>query len=146
MPLSRTWDLDILPPSDIWWSSPETCSNLFTWGPTPPPPYCHLVVVTRRAVHILLEWCLVTTCKSSCGKVMFSQACVIPSVHRGCVPLVPGGVHPLGTYTSAQWSTSGRYAFYWNAFLFICVFVTASAALSDPRHHFKTLGHGDILN
>ena len=34
-------------------------------------------------VHILLECILVTTCNSSCGKVMFSQACVIPSVHRG---------------------------------------------------------------
>ena len=22
--------------TDIWWSSLETCSNLFTWGPTPP--------------------------------------------------------------------------------------------------------------
>ena len=25
------------PAADIWWSSLETCSNLFAWGPTPPP-------------------------------------------------------------------------------------------------------------
>ena len=26
------------PATVIWWSSLETCSNLFTWGPTPWPP------------------------------------------------------------------------------------------------------------
>ena len=53
--------------TDIWWSSLEICSNLFTWGPTPHPPhwYCHLVGVTKtrvvgkRVVRILLECCLV---------------------------------------------------------------------------------------
>ena len=34
-----------LPASDIWWSSLKTCSNLFTWGPT--PCYWHLVVATK---------------------------------------------------------------------------------------------------
>ena len=29
---------DLPPTTDIWWISLETCSNLFTWGPTPPPP------------------------------------------------------------------------------------------------------------
>ena len=36
------------PSIDIWWSSLETCSsNLFTWGPTPPPRYWHIVVDTE---------------------------------------------------------------------------------------------------
>ena len=49
----------------IWWSSLETCSNLFTWGSTPPNWYWHLVVATetctvgKRAVPILLGCCLV---------------------------------------------------------------------------------------
>ena len=44
---------------DIWWSSLETCSNLFTWEH--PHQYWHLVAATktctvaRRAIGILLE-------------------------------------------------------------------------------------------
>ena len=70
------------------------------------------------------------------GKVIFSVACVKNSVHRG---RVPGRVHPLagtplqaGTppkvhspWSSACWeirATSGRYASYWNAFLFFDIF------------------------
>ena len=91
---------------------------------------------------------LVTACNSSCGKVMFSQACVKNSVHggRGCLPLVRGDAHPLGRHSPGRhplgrhppgrhphlgrhppgqtpsehygiWSTSGRYASYWNVFL-----------------------------
>ena len=38
---------------------------------------------------------LITVCKRSCRKVMFSQACVRNSVHRGgCTP------HPLGRHPS----------------------------------------------
>ena len=54
-----------LPATDIWWSSLQTCSTLFTWGPTQPPRCWHLLVATetytigKRAVLILLEWCLV---------------------------------------------------------------------------------------
>ena len=44
--------------TDIWWLSLETCSNLYTWGPTP-YWYWHLVMPTERAVRILLECCLV---------------------------------------------------------------------------------------
>ena len=56
------------PTSDIWWWSPETCSNLFIWGLCPPPlPKQHLVVATEAeaqtvskwAVCILLECCLI---------------------------------------------------------------------------------------
>ena len=37
--------------------------------------------------------CIVNARNSSCGKVMISQACVIPSVHRGSAS---GGQHPGG--------------------------------------------------
>ena len=79
-----TWPLDIRPggtpppqtldlgyPSpyyNIWWSSLETCPNLFTEGPIPLPQhhqYWHLEVANatctfgKRALRILLECCLV---------------------------------------------------------------------------------------
>ena len=48
-PRHQTWDLHSPPPptpdmgplplaTDIWWSSLEACSNLFTWGPSSLPP------------------------------------------------------------------------------------------------------------
>ena len=43
---------------------------------------------------------VITVRNSSCGKVMFSQACVKNSVHK------------------RDGHGSGRYASYWNAFLF----------------------------
>ena len=71
----------------------------------------------------------ITARKSSGGKVMFSQACVVPSVHRWGVRwqgicIGEGGLHPWGLgrppppigYYGIR-STSGRYASYWNAFL-----------------------------
>ena len=66
-----------------------------------------------------------TVRKRSCGKVCFSQAHVENSVHRG-----GGGVHSLGRHPTGQTPVpladtpqadgccSGRYASYWNAFLF----------------------------
>ena len=40
-------------------------------------------------------FCIVTVRNGSCGKVMFSQACTIPSVHRGtCV--AKGSMHGEG--------------------------------------------------
>ena len=44
-----------------------------------------------------------TTRNSSCGKLMFSQVCVIPSVHWGglCVSGL-GGVHPTDRKTDRQ--------------------------------------------
>ena len=45
-PRHETWDsLALLTASDTWWPSLETCSNLFTWGPSPPPPR---ILVTMR--------------------------------------------------------------------------------------------------
>ena len=91
--------------------------------------------------------------KRSCGKVMFSQACVKNSVHRGgCVhplgrhpltrqisPWIPPGPgrHPLPTGPGRQPPEQappppGRdsycsrwYASYWNAFFFSLIFVVA---------------------
>ena len=40
------------PATDIWWSSLEIFSNLFTWGPTHP-------LLTSCGAYILLECCLV---------------------------------------------------------------------------------------
>ena len=56
-----------------------------------------------------------TARNSSCEKVMFSQACIIPSVLWGSVPT------PIRYYGIR--STSGRYASYWNTFLFLYNFV-----------------------
>ena len=57
-----------LPPAtDIWYSTLETCSNLFNWG-TPPLQEWFLVAATeastvcKRAVRILLECFLVFCC------------------------------------------------------------------------------------
>ena len=62
----------------------------------------------------------------SCGKVIFSQVSVSHSVHSGggrcgmgaCTAggCVAGGACMAGGYEI--WSMSGRYASYWNAFLF----------------------------
>ena len=47
-PHPRTLDLGTyLPASDIWWWSPETCSNFIIWGPTPHSPRSDLVVITE---------------------------------------------------------------------------------------------------
>ena len=80
----------------------------------------------------------------SCVKVIFSQACVKNSVHRGVSALVHAGIHPPGRHPPPWADTtpsgrhppppgqtpppplppvdsycSGRYASYWNAFLFL---------------------------
>ena len=59
LPPPWTWDLGTYhppppppPATDIWRSSPETCSNLLTWEPKPPDPqYWHLVVSRRYASY-----------------------------------------------------------------------------------------------
>ena len=98
---------------------------------------------TTESVHNWFVWQL-HFCSShnyhpqrSWGKVIFSEACVKNSVHGGIGHMVPPGqVHPpfrAGTppgqvHTPKQvhphagtppWSMSGRYASYWNAFLFV---------------------------
>ena len=48
---------------------------------------------------------VITARNSSCGKVMFSQACIIPSVHMGggCVAgetaTAADGTHPTGMHS-----------------------------------------------
>ena len=82
---------------------------------------------------------LITVRKRSFGKVMFSQACVKNSVHRGvrgrCTyplpparQMPPGQTPPLGRHPPPWADTprsdghcSGRYASYWNAFLYCIV-------------------------
>ena len=55
-----------VPSSDIWCPRPETCSNLFTWVPSPHPPRADWLLATEalmvgeRAVRILLESFLFT--------------------------------------------------------------------------------------
>ena len=59
-------------------------------------------------------------CYRSQGKVMFSEACVIHSVHRGVRAEPPGG-SPL-VLTSSGGHCSSWYASYWNVFLFyVCI-------------------------
>ena len=71
-PWHQIWGPTPPPITDIWWTSLETCSNLFTWGSSPTPPsncYWHLVVATetlmvaKRSASILLECCRVFECK-----------------------------------------------------------------------------------
>ena len=90
----------------------------------------------------------------SCGKVMFSQACVKNSVHRGRVSAsMHAGIHPLpGSHPPGRHPTGqtppapgrhrpgghcdGRYASYWNAFLFLC----------DFSHQAKLRAKSDIIS
>ena len=92
-------------------------------------------IITKETVTVKMYF--ITVRNRSYRKVMFSQACVKNSVR--------GGVHPLfrppRTHTQTPWAhtpwvdippgrplppldghCSGRYASYWNAFLFITTF------------------------
>ena len=82
------------------------------------------------------SYIIFTARNSSCGKVMFSQACVIPSVHKkggisqhatrqgGCVSqhAIGKGVFSQGVSTAPSPPRDGhwcrQYASYWNTFLF----------------------------
>ena len=71
-----------------------------------------------RAVDSKPRWFFFYRPQRSCGKVMFSQLSVILST-GGCL----ADNQPRGTYTHTPTHTadvycSGRYASYWNAFLF----------------------------
>ena len=83
--------------------------------------------------------------QQSCRKVIFSQASVSHSVHRGCLPQYmlgytprPGtppppwaGKPPPGRYTPHDGHCSGWYASYWNAFLFF-----TPSTYYCPQHSF----------
>ena len=60
---------------------------------------------------------VVTVRNSSCGKAMFYR----------CLSVQGGGVHPPGKHPNPgqnppHGNCSGRYAYYWNAFLFFLIF------------------------
>ena len=131
----------------------------WAWVPVPWSAFCSLTLfmevctsLTFRSTTVFSVfgcenlWSAFTVCKQSCGKVMFSQACVKNSVHGGVCQTFPLGRHPLGRHSPGRhplgrhspWADtplrqtppfgrhppadgycSGQYASYWNAFLLI---------------------------
>ena len=102
---------------------------------------CWKADLTRRVQEKPIDYALLFTVRnSSYGKVMFSQVSVCPQ--RGVyTPLLgryptgqtappdrnpPMGRHPL---PQADGHCSGRYAFYWNAFLFSTLFPSLQLCL-----------------
>ena len=111
------------------------------------------IQICKNSNDLLHRHCI-TVRKRSCGKVMFSQACVKNSVHkrRWCTlhwadtPLGrnPPGQTPLGRHppwaepppprqtdplpSPADGYCSGRSASYWNAFLFTMPFCSLKAS------------------
>ena len=104
-----------------------------------PGPYCTLTppvtcILGKPGSWYTTEMLIVIVCNISCGKVMFSQVCVKNSVHRegmhgrGGLCVVKGGMCGKGGACMAKGEgivrgrrdglCSGRYASYWNAFLF----------------------------
>ena len=105
--------------------------------PPPPPQFPKHKTDSNKT-----DYTTVVTCNGSLppanevwGKVIFSQACVIPSVHRwevgfpACITdhmtggvCIQRGICIQGVGQTPQhygiWSISGRHASYWNAFLF----------------------------
>ena len=107
-----------------------------------------LILVRARSVRILLECFLVTGRNEVVAKVIFLQVSVCPQGGGGCLPQCmlgchtppprmeeppqmeepprmenpPGWRNPPGKADSSIRSTSGRYASYWNAFLFCKIF------------------------
>ena len=88
---------------------------------------------------------LITVRKRSCGKVMFSQVCVKNSVHggwRGVQPprqTSPSKTPPPKQTPPSYGHCSGRYASYFNAFLFKLILLQTLAeilyeAASDCRY------------
>ena len=83
------------------------------------------VPVAEPVCALHKRYAIITAHNSSCGKVMFSQACVKNSVHmaghachtcpQACTP-PRACMLPIRYYE--MWSMSRRYASYWNAFLF----------------------------
>ena len=67
-------------PSGVGMSTGLVCPG---GGYSPPRAWDLGYYGVQLTVHILLECFLITVCKSSCGKVMCSQACVKNSVQGG---------------------------------------------------------------
>ena len=99
----------------------------------------HFAVKLNSCNHLSVQIAdpIITVRNSSRGKVMFSQVSVCPQgggVHHPPrqADTPPAGRHPLGQTAPSRWTTpsgrhplvadgycSGRYASYWNVFLFI---------------------------
>ena len=75
-----------------------------------------------------LLYFFITVRKRSCRKVMFLHLSVSHSVHKGAGSAsVHAGIHTLlGRHPPADGHCSGRYASYWNAFLFIYLLTSLS--------------------
>ena len=142
--------------------------ELFMFSPTPPlpvPPFKGASGTPTALVPRTICHCWYYRPQRSWAKVILSQACVKNSVHRGggCLPQCmlgytprsrppqeqtprtrhtpPGADTPPAGADSAIPSTSGRYASYWNAFLYllfyffsylsqVCVSISKSASRS----------------
>ena len=76
-----------------------------------------------------------TVLKRSCEKVMFLHPSVSHSVHRGCLPQCMLGYTPMGRHHPADGYCCGRYASYWNAFLFE-IFLTVTVTLTSLLIHY----------
>ena len=88
----------------------------------------------------------------SWGKVIFSEACVENSVHRGWACVAKGGVHSgggharqggggvYGRYYEIR-SMSGRDASYWNAFLLSMSPLSVFRALNFLTSHWPAFVH-----
>ena len=111
-------------------------------GSPPPPDMFKLVdyeapTAGKREVGIPLN-CLLVTVRNEVAKVMFLHLCVCPQ--RGCLPQCmrgyhppPGSRHPPQSRPPpplADGYCCGRYASYWNAFLFL--------KFSLPTIYFET--------
>ena len=101
--------------------------------PGTPPPRGQNIFLTHACENITflqlrLRMVIITACKRSCGKVMFSEVfvhrevsvqgglCLGGSLSRGSLS---GGLCPGGSQSGRppRTVTSGRYVSYWNAFL-----------------------------
>ena len=147
----------------------DTCSSTGVWGTTGVPGVNEFLVAipvfwfiigvlgTANAMKNECFWCvehyaglyhwLLPPENEVWGKVIFSQACVKNSVHMG-VP-APGGLLPGGAClggclveTPQDGYCCGRYASYWNAFLF-SMFIQSR---NLPWNKFNLESLGDALD
>ena len=88
------------------------------------------------AVRILLECILVTSCNEVVAKVMFLLEFVILFTGGGVCLIAWWDTPPPGTDSGIR-STSGRYASYWNAFLFNYVNGSEQGSVSFKVHIFQ---------
>ena len=117
--VTTTWDLRIThstsqgptpSASDIWWPSLETSSNVFTSGlPHPIADIWWLLKhQCKRAVHILLECCLVTF-YSKFGNANFLRTFFFCIHIRKMIPFPQIWDKPKTTISSVQFADNGSF-------------------------------------